>query len=105
MEPTKARRTRHSLDRFYSGGPRPPARDQASGAGEIEEDGELAALQARLIETMRRQPDDFRLLLHGTETLSRSLTAEQRSSTKATKQLAANFEAVLKSVGDQILPP
>lgn len=67
------------------------------------EDG-MRELLWRLREVIAQRPDEMKLLLRGTDLLTRAASAEQRSSPKGSEELAANVQAVLDSLGDQLLP-
>jgi hypothetical protein len=63
----------------------------------------LRSVEGGGIEAMARMPDNLRLLLRGTDVLSRAAAAEHRMSPKGREELAANVKAVLDSLGDQLL--
>ena len=73
-------------------------------AGEGGEPGEdLRVLRRRLREVLARRPDDVKLLLQGTDVLSRAAALEHRMSPKGREELAANVKAALDRLGAQLL--
>ena len=59
---------------------------------------ELAAFKMRLMELLTRHPGDVRLWMQAARSLGGKSPGEK------SKDLAQSMEAVLKSLGDQILP-
>ena len=74
-----------------------------AGAG-AELGDDVGELRRRLREVLVRCPDDVKLLLRGTDVLSRVASAEYRMSPRGRDALAANVKAVLDSLGGQLLP-
>lgn len=65
---------------------------------------EIAMLRVELKKLLDKETKDFKLMTAGVEMLVKAVAAQYRLSPKSKKDLAANFAAVLNSLGDQILP-
>ena len=64
---------------------------------------DVSDLRRRLREVLVRRPDEVKLLLRGTDVLSRAAATEYRMSPRGRDELAANVKAVLDSLGEQLL--
>lgn len=69
----------------------------------VEAGDDLGGLRRRLREVLVRRPDDVKLLLRGTDVLSRAAAAEHRMSPKARGELAESVRAVLDGLEGQLL--
>lgn len=94
------------VDRFYG-----PALSEAEQkllphARRIEGlDEEIAVFRVRLRTLLASEAEDFALLHDGLATLARTLAIRHRISPQSANDLAERMAAVLRSIGDQILPP
>lgn len=77
---------------------------EAEGSG-VQPSDEVEMLRARLLARIRRQPGDMAMLVRSGEAVWRMLGAKHRMSPNQGRDLAAKFQAVFDSLGDQILPP
>ncbi|MFQ5472029.1 MAG: hypothetical protein ACE5FA_03970, partial [Dehalococcoidia bacterium] len=69
----------------------------------VEVDDHLSEVLRRLREVLARHPDDVKLLLRGTDVLSRAAAAEKRMSRRDRDELAANVQAALDQLEGQLL--
>jgi hypothetical protein len=109
----KARRPRHSIDSFYSGGPR---RRLSHGAHPNEQPAhqpddepdpvdQMDAISAKLLDSLGKQPGDTPLLIRSAETLAKVAVARHRISPRPSRDLSENLARVLNRFGDLIVPP
>ncbi len=68
---------------------------------------EVGLLLARMMEMVAGQPEDMGLMLRGLGVLAAALQSERKEATRVEKgeHLEENLSALLKNLGDQILPP
>ncbi len=89
----------------YYDGPLRSEPEELRRAGQVEGLGDEIALLRMMLKSAAKETDDPKLMMRGIEVLIRAVAAEYRLSPKASKHLSDNLSALLKNLGDQILPP
>jgi hypothetical protein len=90
---------------FYASALDAAERIELEEAAEVEGlDAEIAVLRMRLRQALHEHKEDLPLMMRGMELLVKAVSARYRLSKEAEEDLAGHLAAVIRGVGEQLMP-